>query len=157
MKKYIVVVFSLTVFTGYSQKIKEADLPSAVKDAFSKKYPGLKAQWQKEDGNYEAEYEGKKILVGMESGKSTRQEIEGSVLFGPDGSVLETEEQIGLTELPKGVEDHVSKNFGKKVSEAFKITDKAGIVTYETEVGKDEYLFDASGAFLKKLDKKKDN
>jgi len=156
MKKItLIVALSLGLTAGYAQDVKEADVPAPVKEAFAKKYPGLKAEWEKEDANYEAEFEGKRMSVNMETGKGRKEEVEGTVLISPDGTILETEEEISVTSLPAGVVDYVSKNFGgKKVKEAFKITDSAGKVTYEAEVGKDEYLFDANGGFLKKMEEK---
>ncbi len=156
MKKItLIVALSLGLTAGYAQDVKEADVPAAVKEAFAKKYPGLKAEWEKEDANYEAEFEGKKVSVNMETGKKIKQEVEGSVLISPEGTILETEEEIFVGALPAGVADYISKNFGgKKVKEAFKITDAAGKISYEAEVGKDEYLFDANGGFLKKVEEK---
>ena len=156
-KTTLIVALSLVVMAGYAQKVKEAEVPAAVKDAFAKKYPGLKAEWEKEDGNYEAEFEGKKMQVNMENGKATKQEVEGSVLISPDGTIIETEEEISTGTLPKSVGEYVSKNLGgKKIAEAFKITNTTGAISYEIEIGKDEYLFDSNGGFLKKIEKKID-
>ena len=158
MKKItLLLALCLGLGTGYAQKVKEAEVPAAVKEAFAKNYPGLKAEWEKEDGNYEAEFEGKKASINMESGKKTKTDVEGSMLISPDGKVLETEEEIANNALPKGVSEYVAKNFaGKKISESFKITDASNTVSYEIEIGKDEYLFDSNGGFLKKLDKKEE-
>ena len=44
MKKLsLIVTMCFGVITCYAQDVKEADVPVAVKDAFAKKYPGLKA------------------------------------------------------------------------------------------------------------------
>jgi hypothetical protein len=154
-KLTLIVALCLGITAGYAQKVKAEEVPVAVKDAFTKKYPGLKAEWEKEDGNYEAEFDGKQMKVNMESGKSSKAEVEGSVLISPDGSILETEEEIETSTLPKGVSEYVTKNLGgKKIAEAFKITNASGAISYEIEIGKDEYLFDNSGAFVKKIDKK---
>lgn len=152
-----IVALSFGAFSGYAQEVKEADVPAAVKEAFAKKYPGLKAEWEKEDGNYEAEFEGKRMSVNMGTGKGKKEEVEGSMLISPDGTILETEEEIEVSTLPKGVSEYITKNAGgKKIKEASKITDKAGVITYEAEVGKEEYFFDSNGAFLKKEDMKKE-
>lgn len=158
MKKLIfIVALCFGVSASYAQDVKEADVPAAVKEAFAKKYPGLKAEWEKEEGNYEAEYEGKRMSVNMETGKGKKKEVEGTVLFSPDGTILETEEEIEVSDLPKGVSEYVTKNVaGKKIKEASKITDKAGLVSYEVEIGKEEYFFDANGSFIKKSDSKEE-
>ena len=50
MKKItLIAALCLGLGTSYAQKVKEAEVPVAVKDAFAKKYPGMKAEWQKED------------------------------------------------------------------------------------------------------------
>mgnify|MGYP001601990137 CR=1 FL=1 len=93
----------------------------------------------------------------MENGKTIKQSVEGTVLISPDGTILETEDEVELNTLPKAISEYVSKNFGgKKISEAYKITDAAGVVSYEAEVGKDEYMFDANGTFTKKVEKKEE-
>ncbi len=147
MKNLIILLaLSLSVGSAYSQKLKEADVPAAVKESFKKNYPTGKAEkWEKEGDVYEAEYE---------MGKD-----EGSVTFDASGNVQETEKEIKVSELPKGVSDYVNKNMpGKKIKEASKITTAAGVVQYEAEVGEVDYIFDADGKFLKKEeDKEKDD
>lgn len=153
----LIVVMNFGVFVSYAQDVKEADVPVLVKEAFTKKYPNLKAEWEKENGNYEAEYEGKRMSVNMETGKGKKVEVEGSVLISPDGTILETEEEIEASALPKVILEYIAKNVpDKKAKEASKITDKDGGVTYEIEVGKEEYFFDTNGAFIKKGDSKEE-
>lgn len=153
----LIVVMNFGVFVSYAQDVKEADVPVLVKEAFAKKYPNLKAEWEKENGNYEAEYEGKRMSVNMETGKGKKVEVEGSVLISPDGTILETEEEIEASALPKVILEYIAKNvLDKKAKEASKITDKDGVITYEIEVGKEEYFFDTNGAFIKKGDSKEE-
>ena len=156
MKKItLIVALCLGITASYGQDVKEADVPAPVKDAFAKKYPGLKAEWEKEDGNYEAEFEGKRIKTNMETGSTSKVRVEGTVLISPTGSILETEEEIETKSLPNGISDYVTKNLGgKKIKEAYKITDNTGVISYEIEIGKDEYLFDSNGGFLKKAEEK---
>ena len=53
--------------------------------------------------------------------------------------------------LPQAIANYVVQNFpGKKIKEAAKIVNAAGLVTYEAEVGKDDYIFDSTGNFLRK-------
>ncbi len=146
MKKVtLIVALCLGLGTSYAQKVKAEEVPTATKDAFAKKYPGMKAEWEKEDGNFEAEFDG----------KVDKKEVEGSVLISPDGKIIETEEEMATSALPKGVSEYVTKNLaGKKIAEAFKITNAAGAISYEIEIGKDEYLFDNNGGFIKKIEKK---
>lgn len=139
MKKLIFLAFGFIAATAANaQKMKEADVPAAVKSSFSKSHPNVKVEkWEKEQNNYEAEFhEGK---------------IEMAVLMDANGKLVETEKEISVSELPKEVSEYAAKNLGgKKIKEASKITDAAGVVTYESEIDDVDYIFDAKGGFLKK-------
>lgn len=134
----IIVLFTLGVRSANAQKIKEADVPASVKATFAKQYPEIKsAKWEKENANYEAEFD--------------LQKVETSVLMDASGSILETEAEIKVSELPKEASDYLTKNLpGKKIKEASKIVDSKGVVTYEAEIDKSDYIFDAAGKFIKK-------
>ncbi len=125
-----------------AQKIKEAEVPKVVTESFAKNFPGSKAkEWEKEKDTYEAEFKLNKA--------------ENSASFKSDGTLLETETEIATSALPKAVIDYVTKNYtGRKLSEASKIVDAAGTITYEAEIkkGKEEMdlIFDSTGAFIKK-------
>lgn len=151
MKKTIIVLASLlTVSFAGAQDVKEADVPAAVKDAFKKQFPDVKkAEWEKEGANYEAEFD--VVRVSMDDPKAKKQEIEKSVVYTATGELVQTEEEIAVSSLPKAVADYVTKNYaGKKISEAAKITEANGTVMYEAEVGKEDLIFDANGNFVKK-------
>jgi hypothetical protein len=142
----ITAALVLAASAGFAQgKVKEAEVPKAVTDAFKAKFKDAKvSKWEKEkDGNYEAEF------------KQGGAEMSSS--FSPAGKMLDTEVEIKTSELPKSVAEYVAKNYaGYKISEAAKITDAAGTVSYEAEVekGKEELdlIFDSNGGFLKKTD-----
>lgn len=55
MKRSIILAACLLGVGGISaQKIKEAELPPSVKNAFKQKFPNAKVEkWEKENGNYE--------------------------------------------------------------------------------------------------------
>jgi len=136
MKKIIVIAIAiLSSNMIFAQKTK--DVPVPVKAAFQKQYPNVsKVEWEKEDGNYEAEFDINKI--------------ENSVLYDSSGKLLETEMEIQLKDLPAGVLEYVQTNYkGQKVNEAAKITDANGTVTFEAEIGKMDVIFDEKGKFLK--------
>lgn len=139
MKKSILVLaMAFIALAANAQKVKEADVPPAIKAAFVKAHPNAKVdKWEKEGNNYEVEF--------------TENKIESSVDLGPNGQILETETEIAVTALPKGVADYCTKNMpGKKIKEASKIVDAAGKVTYEAEVDDADYIFDSNGTFLEK-------
>ena len=143
MKKTIVlasVIFAVTA--ANAQKVKEAEVPAEVKASFTKKYAAAKVKgWEKEKGNYEAEFDYNKA--------------EMSVVMDPKGNILETETEINVSELPKAVASYCAEKYkGKKVKEASKIVNAKGETTYEAEIEKMDVIFDANGKFLKE---EKDN
>lgn len=140
MKKLIILpalFFSFSCAAQKEQKVKESEVPAAVKSAVTAKYPGAEVEhWTLEDGNYEAEFD--------------VNELEMSMLVKTDGSVLETETEIKVSELPQSVQDYCAKNFaGKKIKEASKIEAADGTMTYEAEIDGKDQIFDANGNFLK--------
>ena len=138
MKKItLIAVLCFGITASYAQKVKEAEVPSAVKEAFKKQHPAAKAEkWEKEDANYEVEYDMNKT--------------EASDVYDVSGKLLQTEVEIKTSELPKGVSEYVTKNLaGKKIEEAAKITEANGTITYEAEIAKADYIFDSNGNFLK--------
>ena len=141
MDKIKIMLIASIFFAGinlYSQKLKEADVPSAVKIKFSEMYPNAgKIKWEMEDGKYEAEFKENKV--------------ESSALFEQNGTYVQTETEITVSSLPKAAADYISKNLpGRKIKEAAKITASDGTVTYEAEVDKDDYIFDSNGNFIRK-------
>jgi hypothetical protein len=122
----------------YSQNIKESDVPQAVKTKFSAMYPDVSnTKWEMENGKYEAEFK--------------ENNTETSVIFEANGMYVQTETEISVSTLPAGVNDYVSKNLpGKKINEASQITLTDGTVVYEAEIGKEDYLFDSGGNYLRK-------
>ncbi len=135
---FIILCILFSGFSIYSQNIKESDVPAAVKTKFAVMYPNVTgAKWEMENGNYEAEFK--------------ENNIETSVIFEPNGTHMQTEVEIPVSSLPGGVRDYASKTLRtKKINEAAQITSASGIVTYEAEIGNIDYIFDASGNFLRK-------
>ena len=140
----VIIAFCFGVSGAFAQKIKESEVPSAVKEGFKKHFPNSKAEkWEKEGADYEAEFDLNKV--------------ETSALINPSGALLETESEIAVKDLPKGSADYLAKNLpGKKIKEASKIVDSKGAITYEAEAGEADYIFDSSGNFIKKEVEKED-
>ena len=138
MKKVIIL---LAFFAGAvcvnAQKVSEANVPSPVTAQFKTVYPSItQVKWEKENGNYEANF--------------SENKIETSATFNTSGKLLETEQTIAIAALPKSATDYLDKNLaGKKVKEASKIKDAAGKITYEAEVEGIDYTFDNDGKFIK--------
>ncbi len=135
MKKLITLIVCVTIAISTFA----TDVPQAVKAAFAKKYPNItKVKWDKENENYEASFD--------------LNEEDCSVLFDASGNILETEIEIELNQLPKGVLEYVKAHYpSKKAKEAAKIIDDKGTVTYEVELKGMDVLFDAEGKFIKEV------
>lgn len=145
--KTIIILVSIVAFAlnASAQKVSESDVPAVVKTNFASMFPGMKAdKWEMENGKYEAEFK--------------QNKIESSVLFEANGTYVQTETEIAVLELPKGVSDYASKNLpGKKIKEASRITAADGSVTYEAEIRGSDYIFDSMGNFLRKETEANDN
>lgn len=128
-----VVCFSLVSF---AQK-KTDKIPEIVKTTFASSYPNAtEVEWEKEGELFEVSFE--------------QNEYDISLLYDAMGKVKEEEKEMAFDELPQAIQEYVNTNFkGKKIEEATKITDDQGVVTYEVEVKKKEYIFDSKGKLVK--------
>jgi Putative beta-lactamase-inhibitor-like, PepSY-like len=141
MKKFLICVLFLSgtvtsIVVG--QDLKSKDVPEAVKTAFAQKYPDTKkVSWEKEKGNYEANWGGK-------SGEDS------SVTFTPSANFVEIVIALPVNQLPASVAPYVSSHYkGAKIREAGKITDAAGRHMFEAEIKDKDLIFDEKGSFLK--------
>jgi len=139
MKQTLLLAFtalSLTTTTATAQKVKSAEVPTAVKNALLKKYPtASNVTWEKEKGNFEANWGGK-------------SKEDNSVVFTPDGAFVEMVVAIPIADLPLGVVTYIKAHYpGTKITEAGKVTDAKGRITYEAEVKGKDLIFDHEGNF----------
>lgn len=134
----MLLISVLTTTNLIAQDLKEKDVPQTVKDAFVKKYPDAKkVSWEKEKGNYEANWGGK-------SGE------DNSVTFTPAAIFLEIVEAIPVSQLPSNVAPYVAKHYnGAKITEAGKVTDASGKHMFEAEIKGKDLIFDEKGIFIK--------
>ena len=123
---------------GENEGKEKVTVPSAVKSALSKKYPeATKVTWEKEHGNYEANWGGK-------SGENN------SVQFTPAGNFIEIVNAIPVSQLPAPVSAYIKTHYkGAKITEAGKVTDAKGKISYEAEVNRKDIIFDEKGNFVK--------
>ena len=138
---YFVLVATLFILPSFAQKVKSSDVPAAVKSALEKKYPDAKnVYWEKEHGNYEANWGGK-------------SKEDNSVQFTPAGEFIEYVKAIPVSELPKEVGTYIKDHYkGAKITEAGKVTDAHGKTFYEAEVKGKDIVFDEHGNFVKAED-----
>lgn len=119
-----------------AQKLKETQIPSAIRYAFKKKYPNTPARWEKENNNFEANFK--------KDGKIM------SALINKAGTILETETDIAVDELPKAAQSYLKVHYKvAKIKEAAKIVKAKGEVNYEGEVNGKDVIFDTNGKFIK--------
>ena len=138
-KLLFTVVIAVAAINLKAQDLKTKDIPAVVKSALAKKYPeATKVSWEKEKGNYEANWGGK-------SGEDS------SVQFTPSGTFVEIVKAISISDLPKAVAPYVKAHYkGAKITEAGRVTDAAGKTMYEAEIKGKDLIFDENGNFLKK-------
>ena len=140
MKKIVLLTIGtlLTTLAIQAQNLKSKDVPALVKSALQKKYPEAKGvSWEKEKGNYEGNWGGK-------SGE------DHSVQFSPSGEFLEMVNAIPVSELPKPVSAYTREHYkGAKITEAGRVTDARGKISYEAEVHGKDIIFDENGNFVK--------
>lgn len=145
MKKHVLFPASAlcVLLSGLSgaQQLSQASIPAVVLRALRGRYPEAgKVTWEKEKGNYEANWGGK-------SGE------DHSVQFTPAGAFIEAVHAIPPDELPQSVRSYVRAHYrGIKITEAGKVRDAQGKLSYEAEVHGKDLIFDAQGRFLKKED-----
>ena len=143
MKKHLFffAVASLFAVLSNAQKLKNNDVPAAVRSALLNKYPEANnVYWEKEHGNYEANWGGK-------------SHENNSVQFTPSGDFIEYVKAIPVSGLPKEVGEYVKTHYnGAKITEAGKVTDAHGKTFYEAEVHKKDIVFDEHGKFVKEED-----
>lgn len=148
MKKYIMLGFLCgTLMSAWGQKLKEAEVPTVVKGAFAKRFPGVrKIGWSREsDTEFEAEFKN--------NGK------EQSANFDANGNWLETESEIKKSEVPSNILTLIAKEFpGYEMEEAELADTKDEGVVYEFELEKGETNYEVSiskdAKILKKEEKK---
>ena len=134
MKSTMLIIGLFITAFCFAQKKDEA--PAAAKAAFAKAYPGMKGEWEKEDGNYEVSFEtgGKKM----------------SAIYNSKGTLKESEVEMTVAELPAAISTYMSQHYkGIKVKGAAKITKADGSINYEAAIKGKDVLFDATGKFIK--------
>ncbi len=140
MKKFFVSASFAIILMGSAcgQDLKTSQVPANVKTACMKKYPeATNIAWEKENGNYEANWGGK-------SGE------DNSAMFTPSGVFVEIVKAIPVSQLPASAITYVKEHEnGATIREAGLVTDANGTVTYEAEIKGKDLIFDKDGKFLK--------
>ena len=134
----VAIVFALSTAI-FAQNNGGIVVPAAVKSALNSKYPeshSFHITWEKEKGNYEANWGGK-------DGEAN------SVQFTPKGEFIEIVKAIPASELPKPVLTYVAEHYkGAKLGDMGKVSDAKGKTSYEVEIHGKDVIFDANGNFV---------
>ena len=134
-KSFFIVLVPILILSACSSKFKESQVPAAAKETFEKTYSGIKGTWDKEDSNYEVSFK--------KDGKDM------SAIISENGTIVETETDIPVTELPATVQDYIKQHYqGMTIKEASTIAKANGEVNYEAEVADKDVIFDANGKFI---------
>lgn len=139
MKKILITAMLATaVFTTAVIAQGHIKVPEVVKQAFAQKFPDAKnVTWERENGNYEANWGGK-------SGE------DNSVLYTPAGKFLEAGKAIDVNQLPSAAISYVKSHYkGAAITEAMQVTKANGKLTFEAEVHGKDIAFDEHGNYLK--------
>jgi hypothetical protein len=144
MKKiFLFLAVVLLATSMYAQKLKDAQVPAVVKSGFQKQYPNTKGTWERENGNYEMTFK--------------KEGSDVSVLINGNGTIVETETDIAVSQLPATASNYIKKHYkGQQVKEAAKIVKANGEVSFEAELKGKDILFDANGKFLREVKHGKD-
>lgn len=122
--------------TVSAQDLKTKDVPAVVRTALTKRNPeATKVSWEKEKGNYEANWGGR-------SGE------DHSVQFSPAGEFVEEVDAMAAKDLPAPVGEYVKEHYHSSIREAGRRVDAKGAHTFEVEVKGKDLLFTTEGAFL---------
>lgn len=121
-----------------AQDLKASEVPANVKAGFTQKYPAVKkVDWEKEKGNYEANWGG-------------RSHEDSSATFTPAGEFVEIVLAIPVSQLPKAIAPYIKAHYnGANIKEAGRVIDAKGAVSYEAEIKGKDLVFDEKGNFLK--------
>jgi len=124
--------------TSEAQNLKEKDVPDQVRASFQKQFPdAVNVTWEKEKGDFEANWGGK-------SGE------DHSALFNPAGQFIELVDAIPVGQLPSVIVQYVHEHYkGASIREAGILTDAHGSHMFEAEIKVKDLIFDAEGRFLK--------
>lgn len=87
-KSLVVIVLHILSLVSFEQKLKEKEVPQIIKKVLNEKYPNAKyVKWDKEKNNYEATFD--------------VNQVDNSLLFNQDGTIVETEVAIQISKLNK--------------------------------------------------------
>lgn len=131
--KFMVACAALVCCCYGIASAQNKDIPQQVKTAFAQAYPTVtKIKWEREAANYEGNF--------SYNGRKT------SVIYTPDGKLMETETAITSDALPKAALQYARAK--GKIKDAARIEKPDGTVQYEAEVNGKDLIFNDKGSFI---------
>lgn len=135
-KSVLAIAGALLALSTSAQSIHAKDVPEVVKTTLQKKFPeATNIYWEKEKGNFEANWGGK-------------SHEDHSVMFTPSGDFIEKVDAIPVPSLPSSVAAYVKEHYKTSIREAGKRSDAAGKQVYEVEIKGKDLLFNLDGSFV---------
>jgi|ERR1035437_1768205 hypothetical protein len=127
----------LLISSGKAQNNDHREAPAKVKSAFTKLYPQVKdVKWHTEEGNYD--------------GKFNKDGKEMSVQINSKGELVQEERYLNISDLPKPIQDYLSKNYaGLKFNEVSEIINAKSVKHYQAESKDKLLIFYSKGKFIK--------
>ena len=148
--KNLSILFAFTLLVGFSACAQsKKEVPSKVKTAFNQKFPNAtKIKWDKEnDTEWEAEFK----MNGKEYAAN----------FDEDGTWIETEYEIEISELPAFVQSTLNTEFKDFKIEEAEVSETANGKVYEFEIEKGkiekEVAIDLNGKVIKQTEEKEES
>lgn len=136
MKHLLIILMLVPAFSLKAQELSEHEIPVVIVDVVKAHYPAAEVEWEMENDFYEAEFEIDNVEIEM--------------LIDQNGSLIQTVTEIDEDAFPETGRTYISTNFPrKKVEDYEKHTDANGVITYSVEIDDNDYLFDASGNYLR--------
>ena len=152
-KVLVICILMIGYLSGQAQQaIETSEVPSVVIAALKKDYPyAINVKWETQDGMYQASFKFE-IEDGMYEGSPRIVKVEMAVVYSDKGIMALTETSVEVSSLPVGVREYfVKKVPNGEISEASKIVNSYGSVSYEVEVNNEDYIFNGDGKFLRKV------
>jgi uncharacterized membrane protein YkoI len=127
-EQFIAVTVILLVISadGKERRMTKSELPPAVQKAAEEQTKGATVRgYSTEVENGKREYEVETVLNGRSR----------DITFSPDGSLLEVEEQVEMSDLPSTVRDGLQAKAGSgKITKIESLTKQGKVVAYEAKV-----------------------
>lgn len=149
--KYLIIFFLLLSCARNSLKretsLEFMDAPEAVRTAFQKRHPDIKSNFHKQNIDGVDTYE-----IHLETSPMDRSER-----YSADGLLVETEEEIKLSDIPEpirnDIQSYLRQNDSLKIQKIQKVKSaeidgyEIRSKTKESSTGQMEYFFERNGKF----------